>query len=184
MKRFSCLIPCILLFLSCFCQKSKDDNYIPWSATRKLTVKDFVIKTKDYQTAIVGVQVLVDYQFNGFDFMTRDFNKKITNYFMKSASWIDTTYDLTISLRYAQMLFDMNEIYTRRFRKEIRENRKKFLKGTEFVREIETRLTTEFAHRRIDYDTETKFGTDLLKQLQWEAQIRMELNDLKEFAGE
>ncbi len=43
---------------------------------------------------------------------------------------------------------------------------------------------TDFSKRRIDYDLETKFGTDVLKQKQWEIQIQKELSELNDFAFE
>ena len=43
---------------------------------------------------------------------------------------------------------------------------------------------TDFAKRRIGYDKETKFGTDGIKQKEWETQVQKELTELKDFAYE
>ena len=43
---------------------------------------------------------------------------------------------------------------------------------------------TDFSKRRIEYDHETKYGTDLTKQKEWENQIQKELIELKDFSYE
>jgi hypothetical protein len=180
---------CILIFLIqpfniLFGQTTKNDNLVFWSSTRKLTIDDFLIKTKNGETNPSSAQFSVDYQVSGFDFMTKNFNKKVRNYFIKSASWIDTTSNISNSLRYEQTLFDMCEIYTRQFRKALKENRKKIASGTQFVDELNQKVMTDFSNRRVVYDRESNFGQISEKQTDWELQIQSELNELKEFANE
>lgn len=180
--------PKIFLLLFClttnfaFGQNSSD--YVQWSATHKLTIDEFSIKTKSLETTASFAQFSVNYQVNGFDFLTKNFNKKVHNYIIKTASWIDTTKNITQSLLYQQTLFDICEIYTRLFRKALRENRKKIAKGTEIVKELNNKTMTDFSKRRIEYDRDTKFGNDLTKQKEWELQIQKELLDLNDFAYE
>jgi hypothetical protein len=114
--------------------------------------------------------------------MTRNFNKKVHNCIIRSASWIDTTYDVKTSLRYQQTLFDLAEIYARHFRKDLKENRKKLATGTEFVKELSTNAMTDFAKRQVDYVSDTRFGTNSVMQERWEGIIKLELDALKEFA--
>jgi len=178
--------PTILISLIClltsyaFGQISQDN--LQWSATHKLTLDDFSIKTKSNETTSSFAQFSVDYQVSGFDFLTKNFNKKVHNYIIKTASWIDTTTNITQSLLYQQTLFDICEIYTRQFRKALRENRKKIANGTEIAKELNNKVMTDFSKRRIDYDRETKFGIDLTKQKEWEMQIQKELLELNDFA--
>ena len=72
----------------------------------------------------------------------------------------------------------------RQFRKELRENRKKIASGTEIAKELNNKIMTDFSKRRIEYDRETKYGTDLTKQKEWENQIQKELLLLKDFSYE
>ena len=167
-----------------FGQSTKNDNLVVWSSTRKLTIEDFLIKTKNGETNTSFAQFSVDYQVNGFDFMTKNFNKKVRNYFIKSASWIDTTSNVSNSIRYQQTLFDMCEVYTRKFRKALKEHRKKTASGTQFVEELNQKVMTDFSIRRIEYDRESNFGQISEKQTEWESQIHGELAELKEFANE
>lgn len=160
------------------------DNYVYWSSKRKLTLDDFGIKTSEGKAGACASQYYFSYQVNGMDFMTKNFNKKVQNCIVRSASWIDTTFDVTKSLRYEQTLFDLAEIYARHFRKDLVANRKKLLKGNEFVKELSTKAMTDFAKRQVDYVSDTRFGTNAVMQERWEGIIKMELDSLKEFAQE
>lgn len=122
------------------------------------------------------VQFSVDYQVSSMDFLTKNFNKKVRNTIIKSASWIDTTADV------AQALFDLCEIYTRQFRKALKDNRKKLVKGTDIARELNEQTMAAFAQRRLDYDKATRNSMDEAAQLEWEAQIQKELSDLQDYA--
>lgn len=78
---------------------------------------------------------------------------------IKSASTIDTIADVSKSLRYQQTLFDICEIFTRQFRKALKENRKKIASGVEFIEELNQQAMSDFANRRVLYDKKTSFGT-------------------------
>ena len=171
-----------LMTLSSFGQEGKDN--LLWSETRKLTIDDFFIKSERHQGSLSAGQFSISYQVTGFDFLTKNFNKKIRNYFIRSASWIDTTNNVQQSLLYQQTLFDLSEIYTRQFRKSLRENRKQLTKGLKIVEELSNKSMSDFAKRRVDYDRETKTATDETKQKEWEAMIDKELADLADFAYE
>lgn len=183
MKVLTALLCCFVCAQG-ICQSANDTNYLSWSPSRKLTRNDFVIKTANLQTTPCFGQFYIDYQVAGFDFMTKNFNKKVHNYFIRSASWIDTTYDVTVSVRYQQTLFDLAEVYARHFRKDLKDNRKKLLTGTDFTKELNAKAMTDFANRRVEYDTDTKFGTNTVAQQKWEAQIQLELSQLKAFSSE
>ena len=171
----------IITVTTSFSQTTLDDNLIFWSSDKKLTVDDFGIKTKNSETSLSFAQFSVDYQVSGFDFMRKNFNNKVRNCLIKSASWIDTTVNVSNSIRYQQTLFDICEIYTRKFRMELKKNRKKIASGTQFVDKLNQEIMTEFSNRRIIYDRETNFGTIEEKQQEWELQINKELDELKEF---
>ena len=173
----------LLLTMNFSFGQTNNDNFLSWNSVRKLTVNDFVIKTKYLQTAPSLAQFTLTYEVKGFDFLTRNFNKKVNNYLIKSASWIDTTYDIALTLKYQQTLFNISEIYARNFRQELKINRKKIASGTQFVNELNSKIMTGFSKRRITYDTETKYGSDLEMQKLWEIQIQKELDELKDYSN-
>jgi hypothetical protein len=177
----------IFLWLICctaFVHGQNDVNKLQWSSTRKLTVDYFQIKTKIGETTLSFAQFSIEYQVGGLNFLTKNFNKKVQNYMIPSASWIDTTSNVNRSLMYQQTLFDMAEIYTRQFRKALKENRKKIISGVDFVSDLNNQILSNFAKRRVDYDKETNFGENADAQQQWEIQIQKELEELKDFAYE
>lgn len=184
MKTHLITLSLILVLKVSFSQSNQNNDYISWSPARKLTLDDFIIKTTDLKTTPSFAQFFMGFEVKGFDFMTKNFNKKVNNQIIKSASWIDTSYDITESLKYQQTLWDMCEVYARHFRKELKQNRRKIASGTEFIRELNAKIMSDFSKRRIQYDTETKFGSVKEKQTQWEIQIQKELDDLKEFTRE
>lgn len=157
-------------------------DYLLWSSTKKLTLDDFTIKTHRVETTPSFGQFSIDYQVNGFDFLRKNFNKKVRNRFIKTASWIDSTTNVQKSLVYQQTLFDICEIYTRQFRQALKENRKKIAKGTTITEQLNMKFITDFAKRRIDYDRESVFGADELKQKNWESQVQKELAKLADYA--
>jgi hypothetical protein len=177
---------CLFIFLTASITVLAQSNgeYLYWSATHKLTVSDFAIKTSDGKAGTSAAQYNFSYEVNGLDFMTKNFNKKVHNCILRSASWIDTTYDVSVSLRYQQTLFDLAEIYARHFRRDLRDNRKKLLKSTDFVKELSTKSMTDFSKRQIEYISDTQFGTNPVMQQAWEQRIQQELEGLKEFAVE
>lgn len=159
-----------------------NEHYLLWSADKKLTAKDFLIKTKQLETTPSFAQFSLDYQLNGFEFLTKNFNQKVRNTFIQSASWIDTTTDISLSLKYQQTLFDLCEIYARQFRKALEENKRKIIKGTAVAQQLNDQYLEEFAKRRISYDLATKFGTDMNLQKEWEIQIQQELTELAKYS--
>ncbi|MNK09185.1 hypothetical protein D3C87_271350 [compost metagenome] len=171
-------------FILSFAQKPQlDSNFIFWSKHRHLKESDFAIKTTNKGSHSFG-QYSFDYNIVGaFTFgLPKDYKKKIRNYFIKSASWIDTTSNIALSLNYQQTLFDMSEIYVRRFRKEVYQNRKKINWGKLKLEDISSIVMTDFANRRAVYEMETKSGNIMTKQKNWERIIKRELEELTEFA--
>lgn len=175
-----------LIVSNAFSQKaSADSNYIFWSKDRRLNKDDFKIKVAHVASTYSYAQYSFDYKINSALFgLPKDYKKKIRNYFIKSASWIDTTYSVTSSIKYQQTLFDLAEIYVREFRKSIYANRKKMAWGKLKIDELNAEAMTAFSNRRVKYDFDTDFGTNAVKKREWEILIANELDDLKDFSSE
>jgi hypothetical protein len=177
----------LLLLTTLFCcwctAVAQSNNEIRlWSDNKKLSAHDFAIKTQRQETASSSAQFSIDFQIRGINLFTRNFNKKVRNYLVRSASWIDTTANVEQALRYQQTLFDISEIYVRKMRKFLKENKTKIVKATALAEELNTQYSKDFPLRRIAYDKETHYGTDEAKQREWEAQIKKELGELSDFA--
>jgi hypothetical protein len=179
MIRLFSIILTLGVTLNSFAQENSD--YLLWNSNHRLTIDDFGIKKSDSKSGLSFAQFTIEHNVSGFDFITKKFNKKVKNSIIKSASWIDTTQNVELSLKYQQTLFDIAEIYTRKFRKELQENRKQIAKGISIVNDINAKLSSEFAKRRLLYDSETNSGYDSQKQLIWEQQIKQELFELADY---
>jgi len=159
-------------------------NYLQWSSSNKLKLADFEIKKSKSSQGTSFAQFSLDFSVSGLDFLTKNFNKKVRNSIIKSASWIDTTANIDVSLRYQQTLFDMAEIYARKFRKGLKENKKQIAKGLQIVDELNSSVSAEFTKRRLKYDEDTKNGKDIAMQKSWEKQIQRELSELSDYQFE
>jgi hypothetical protein len=179
MKKLFLTLGLLFFFTAVFSQENSD--YKLWSSTHPLTVNDLGIKKSNTGADLCFAQFNMQYSVKGFDFLTKNFNKKVQTFFIRSGSWINPSDNVEYSLRYQQTLFDLYELYTRKFRKELRENRKQFLKGLAFVQEINSKITADLSRRRLQYESETRSGRDGEKQSLWEQQIQKELDDLAEF---
>jgi hypothetical protein len=163
-----------------------DSNYIFWSKDRKLQLSDFEIKTGPVGNTYSFAQFGLDYilESNFLFGLPKDYKKKIRNYMIKGASWMDTAYDVHSSIRYQQTLFDLAEIYVRKFRESVYDNRKTLARRKLRIEDINAQIMTEFSKRRVVYDRETGFATIPLKQMEWETTIANELEELKDFSAE
>jgi hypothetical protein len=68
MKKKSLLFPFLLLLTASFSWGQLSDDYLLWSASRKLTAEDFTIKPKKPEIASSFGQFSMSYEINGFDF--------------------------------------------------------------------------------------------------------------------
>lgn len=160
---------------------SLEETKIEWSEDSRLTIEDFQAEAPNTGTMqTVQGHTTIEYQFNNYELMgSRNFNKNVTCYFYRTASWIDSGENSHRLLRYAQTIFDMNEWQARELRKRFRENRSQVLAGKQ--RELYEQLTTEFAGIQSQYSKETDFGTIEAKQVEWEDRIKNSLGDLADY---
>ncbi len=154
-----------------------------WSATNKLNADDYKIEIGVNTNELIYSQFLITHQVMGFDFIKKNLNKKIENIFVGKASWVDTTRVSSIgaSIAYQQLQFDLCEVYARRFRKQLFLNKKKLLKGLDFVKELNNKMIADFSEERALLVQETKDGSDKEQLTVWEEKISNYLSTLKQF---
>ncbi|WP_461486251.1 hypothetical protein [Pedobacter sp.] len=187
-KQFPHLMKCLFIILMLYpglilAQKKEiDTNYIYWSKDRKLKQEDFLIKTAN-NGASSSAMFGSEYNLTGIFSMQipKNYKEKIRHYFVRNASWIDTTANFSDNLTYQQTQFDLCEIYFRKFRKEVNENKKKIFWGKLAIRDINNKILADYRKRVVIYDQETKSGNLPDKQQEWELIILKELEELSEF---
>jgi hypothetical protein len=163
-------------------QESKSDK-LSWSASQKLELSDFSIKSATPNEPSSHAEFSITYKAGGRELLSSNLNKRVLNEFIRSGSWIDTTQDIQQALRYQQASFDLCEVYVRQFRKALYDNKPK-IKRLSFVDELNETHTNAYSKRRLEYDLDTKAGTDQAAQEKWETVIKKELEQLKEYAVE
>jgi hypothetical protein len=156
-------------------------NKLEWTDNYKLNIEDFQANapnTGSMQT--VQGHTTIQYQFANYELIaSKNFNKNVTCYFYRTASWIDKGENTQILLRYAQTTFDLNEWMARELRKRFRENKGQLLNGKQ--NEIYEQLAKEFADIQSQYSKDTDFGTVDVNQAEWENKVKENLNLLSDF---
>ena len=162
------------------------DGQKRWSSENKLTVDDFKIKVNDDNSDIIYSQFAINHEISGFNFMTKNLNQKVHNIFLGNASWIDTTRTESINndIEFQQMQFDIAEVYTRKFRKEVLKNKNQIAKGLDIVKQIDNEIMTDLSEERLRFMKETDSGRNTNKLQEWREKIISDLNDLNEFRFE
>ncbi|SHI36394.1 hypothetical protein SAMN02745146_0655 [Hymenobacter daecheongensis DSM 21074] len=160
-------------------------DYLPWSATRRLTAADFRLALRA-NTNMRGSSAVFQFgmEGNAYDLLGKRGNAVVHNNMFRSASWLDTTEvsEVSRSLRYQQTLFDIQEIYARRLRQQGRANAWKIIMvGKPDLQELSAQLLKEDQQRQVKYTEETAYGTIEQAQEAWERQILKELQELQAF---
>ncbi len=177
------LVLIISLFFSNLQAQSLPLGQKRWSATNKLNESDYKIDVGSNTNELIYSQFLITHQVMGFDFIKKNLNKKIENIFVGKASWIDTTKVSSIdsSIAYQQVQFDLCEVYARRFRKALFKNKKKLLKGLDFVKELNNQMLADFSEERALLVQQTKDGRDDKQLTVWKEKVTQYLKILKQF---
>lgn len=162
------------------------EGQLRWSADHKLNLDDFKIKISTDQNEAVFSQFMISHALSGFDFMKRNLNQKIDNIFLGKASWIDTTKvaHLQQQLDFQQLQFDLAEIQSRKFRKQILKDKGKIAKGFDIVNQINNEIMAQFSELRLELIQATDSGRDKEQLNIWKIKIANELANLDEYRFE
>lgn len=156
--------------------KFQENEKILWSKLTKLKWEDFkgvrdfgkvnVLATTQCEVNILNVSLS-----NGLP------DIKNGTYFVKNDSWTITN-DLS-SLEHEQAHFDINELYSRKIRKEFKRLNKLKIKDIEVYQNLFYKLIEESELRNIKFDNEVYFNLE--KQNLWIINIAKELEKLSEY---
>jgi len=180
----------ILLLLSSFAigQESK----IEWSPNYQIQIDDFKPSRVDINQSITAISVssgvMVDFavQMSNIEFMfTKNFNAKLVCSFNKESASITAPDSLKAGklLKLVQFDFDLSELYTRKMRKELFENKKMFSNVTFFQPYFDK---MNAARNKISSEiyTASNFGENSTFLEKEHAAIKEEINLLSDFCKE
>lgn len=181
MKKLICIF-CFFYASFLYCQ---DSNIITWNANKKLTWNDFQesndpnhqggAKTS-YQIRIIPEEVTLDEHNNilDYDVMT------VQAEFNKDRSWSTVKFD-TIVLQHEQLHFDIAELFARKIRKKILENKIADKKTYDTFWADYKKLWNECTTLQDQFDKETNHGRNFEQNKLWKEFVESELNKLTRF---
>ncbi len=181
------LIGLVLLFMVTVAngQCIDDHRYKCWSKVDPVDLSDFKKVEIDEAFLPVQGQFGISYEVKNFEVFKKNFNKNVKNIFLKRSSEVDTARvkDMKGNLAFVQLQFDLAEIHVREFRKKILLNRKKLLKGFDFLENLQEETLTNFTNEKRQLIEETKNGANQEVLKQWKDDIASRLAGMEIFSA-
>jgi hypothetical protein len=166
---------------------SPAQNVIEWSPDYKLQLGDF--QSPSYEIGANVSSLLssahIDFaiQMSNLEFMsTKNFNSKVNTTFTRDTASIIAPDEITASylLNFARYGFDLAELYARKFRKRIYEE-KKATSDLSLFRKIFQEVQKEYVDRYGEMSKETEMGMKEEKLIVAHTILLSEIEDIKDF---
>ncbi len=174
-----------LVTFSSFAQQS-----IHWSPDYYLTIKDFGSKKTKVgtQNNYINSSARMDFSFqmSNTEFMlTKNFNQKVSTIFVPESAVIlaDSESSREKLLKYARYEFDLIELYSRKFRKSLYENKGTF-SSINFMEPLFNALQKELTERHADAAEESNLGFEEDRLAMLHEEVRKELEVMADFCKE
>jgi hypothetical protein len=169
---------CLLLIPAVLFAQSRDEELLEWSASRKLTWKDYKADPERGSDAAASTTSYLAIEYN---IRSNSFGYKIQSKFSKTRSWGLHKTDYILS--HEQGHFDIAEIFARKLHKKMSEyqfNKKTYQKD---LNKIYQEILDEKEKMQNDYDKETNHSIKKEKQAEWLKKISKMLEEYEDFAG-
>lgn len=163
---FACLGLCSL----------QQDNYIPWTETRKLTWNDFKGKPDEKSPFKAKTESSLDIQIS-----TKGEAATITMVasFDMSRSWVKDKRD--VLLQHEQTHFDIAELWSRMFKQRLQGKTFPFKNFQSILSRMHGEIQKEGRAMQAQYDKETGHSINEKAQAKWTKKIDADLKSLSEF---
>ncbi|SFB59933.1 hypothetical protein [Algoriphagus aquimarinus] len=176
-----------LTSFSAFCQEE-----IPWKEDYRLELDNFKSKQSKIDPSLNSVYIqsgaTIDFSFSmsSYEFMfTKNFNSKVRTIFKQNLAVISApdSLDANYLLDYSRYDFDLHELYARKLRKELYEQKGAF-SDVSFFQPIYEKLQDEMSSENSRVLNETHFGSnsDILKSEH--ESVRIQILELGDFCME
>jgi hypothetical protein len=167
---FSLLLLCITVIQS--------NNQIPWSASRKLTWSDFKGNPDPHSSNAALTSSNINIEF-GYD--EKGFQYSIKCRFDKDRSWVRIKNNDV--LVHEQGHFDIAEVYARKLNKLMKAYQFNAKTASSDVNQLYENTMKQHRQTQIQYDQETDYSRNKLKQEEWLKKITDDLTSLEAFAN-
>lgn len=153
-----------------------------WRIDAPVAVTDFRMETDAKQNASSIAQFSIDYRVGSVDFFSKNLNKRVENYMVRDASWIDQgASNLDQLLYYQQVNFNLAEVYARRFRKYLFENRKQLIKGAKWAEPYNQEIMSDYSEEKARFELESDGGNKQEILDQWAEEVLIRLKALAQY---
>ncbi|MCK0145500.1 hypothetical protein MWU78_07590 [Arenibacter sp. F26102] len=182
----------VLLFLVLTTWLYSQENRIDWSPGHTFIIEDFqgskTVISEDIDKVFVQSGVMLDFAFqmSNIEFMfTKNFNSKVSCTFQKDAAVIMAADSLEAErlIALVKFDFDLSELYARKIRKELFENKKTFSDAT-FFQPYFDKMVTERNKISSRVYLETNFGKKEAVLSKEHEAVKSELLALSDFCKE
>ena len=163
-------------------------NIIDWDGIYQLQLSDFRAKTSQIGDVNMfslhsSAQMNFAYNMSSYEFMfTKNFNSKVSCTFTRDAASIIAPDDETAQhlLKFAQYEFDLAELYARRFRKKLFDEKGAFSNAS-FFKPLYDAIHKEFVERYDNAAKETEIGKNQSELDRLHTEVLREIQELSEF---
>ena len=158
--------------------QSKDEELLNWSASRKLTWKDFTASPDrtSSNAALTSSSINVEFGYN-----KSGLTYTIKCRFNKNLSWGRIKNDYILA--HEQGHFDISELYARMLYKSLKEYSFNSRTVNKDINDLYNAMMKEHRDMQQLYDLETDHSRDASQQDRWEIKISELLDKYKDFAG-
>ena len=172
------LIYMIWISLSGLSSSKQDSSLIDWSEDKKLSWSDFKAEPeKGYAAAaLTSTNIKID-----FGYKDETLQYHIRCRFDKNKSWGRVKNDYILS--HEQAHFDIAEIYARKLNKVLKTYKPNENNISQDVNKIYETLMHEYYNRQEEYDKETNFSINKVKQEEWLKKVSHDLSELKNYSN-
>jgi hypothetical protein len=163
-------------------------NQIEWDGNYQLQLSDFQSKgTQVGGTTVISMQTASSLQFgfqmSNVEFMfTKNFNSKVDCNFQRDAALIVAPDSTTANklVQFAQYQFNLSELYARRLRQKIYENKATF-SDISFLKPLYETIEKDFIAENGSASKETNLGQEVEKLTILNAKVVAQIQELSDF---
>jgi hypothetical protein len=175
------------LILSLIAFTTYSQGRTEWKENYILTVNDFKAqapKSRENVSETYSFAASLDfgYAMSNYEFMlTKNFNNRVTAFFVPTNSWIQQGASTELLLEYAQIQFDLLELHARKYRKRLYDS-KNALSNYDFYQKANDEVSTEYA--RAGVEMQDAVMESHAKALEYHQKVKKEIAELADFCKE
>lgn len=173
------LVSILLILVLSSANKSDEGTIICWSATRPLSWEDFKGQPERNSRGEVAV-TLSGIRFN-YEAKGNQIQIRVVSYFDKNNSWGKMELVNPEILVHEQKHFDITEWYARKLRSILKSKPSDEKKPDKYAQKYYHKMTAECFETQKQYDRETNYSRNTIRQLEWNKRIA---DTLKSFEAE